>query len=62
MTAAANFRQADVTRALKGAEAAGVRPYSVRIDANGTIHLILDSGKAPAGAANSWDDLTRSTG
>lgn len=62
MTAPARFRQADLTRALKGAEAAGVRPMRVIINANGQIELLLDSGTAPKGAANSWDDLKRTAG
>ena len=62
MTAPARFRQADLTRALRGAEAAGVRPVRVEIDANGRIVLTFDSASAPRGAANSWDDLTKAGG
>lgn len=59
MTAPARFRQADLTRALRGAEAAGVRPVRVEIDGNGRIVMTFDQAQAPKGAANSWDDLRR---
>lgn len=44
--AAARFKQSDITRAFKGAKAAGVT-VKVEIDARGTMHLI-PVGAAPA--------------
>ena len=54
MTAPARFTQADVTRAIKGATAAGLRVGSVEIDINGKIVVLIDSGTAP-NKPNPWD-------
>lgn len=37
------FRQADVTRALRGAKAAGIEILRVEIDRSGTITLVTNS-------------------
>lgn len=46
------FRQADVTRAIKGAVAAGLAPSRAEIDAQGKI--VLDLGK-PVEARSALD-------
>ena len=57
MSKKAAFTQASVTRAIRGAQAAGVRVTICEIDPNGKI--IIKSASAPreAGAGNSWDDV-----
>ena len=56
MTAAARFKQADVTRAAKGAKAAGIRIGRIEIDARGSIVIeAATSGQAQKG--RSWDDV-----
>lgn len=45
------FRQADVTRAVKGAQAAGLVVERVEIDANGKI-VVSSIRQAPATAAD----------
>jgi hypothetical protein len=51
------FRQQDVTRALKGAIAAGVEIARVEIDPTGKIVIQLSSGEVKEQAAP--DDLDR---
>jgi hypothetical protein len=54
--APSKFRQGDVTRAVKGALAAGVEVREVLVDTDGKIRVI--AGKAPANSAygpNPWD-------
>jgi hypothetical protein len=51
------FRQQDVTRALKGAIAAGVEIARVEIDPTGKIVIQLRNGEAKEQAA--LDDLDR---
>jgi glucose/arabinose dehydrogenase len=53
---AARFTQADVTRAVKGMEIAGLRVTGVRIDPNGAIVVSTDHG-SPAGSRNPLDRL-----
>ena len=48
-----SFRQADVTRAIKGAVAAGLTPSRAEIDAQGKI--VLDLGK-PAESRSALED------
>lgn len=52
------FKQADVTRAIKGAYAAGFDANEFRIAPCGTIH-VLRSGAAPV-SANRIDQLIES--
>lgn len=54
MTTAARFKQVDVTRAVKGAVAAGLRVGRVEIDPNGKI-VILSESVAPIRGPNPWD-------
>ncbi len=56
VTVAAKFKQQDVTRAVKGAKAAGMRVGRVEIDPNGRI-VILSESVAPASEPNPWDTV-----
>jgi hypothetical protein len=50
------FKQADVTRALRGTTAAGLKPSGFRIDpVTGKIEVQIGNDNAPAG--NSFDRL-----
>ena len=49
----AAFRQADLTRALKAAKNAGVEIASIRVEPDGTIHIVA-GGPEPA-ATNDLD-------
>lgn len=53
------FKQADLTRALKGAKAAGVEVCRVKIGKDGTIEIdVGDTAKqasSEAAAADEWD-------
>lgn len=51
----ANFKQADATRALKAAAAAGLKPTGYRIDPGGAIVVMF--GEAAARSGNSFDDI-----
>lgn len=51
----ANFKQADATRALKAAAAAGLKPTGYRIDPGGAIIVMF--GEAAARSSNSFDDI-----
>jgi hypothetical protein len=59
----ATFKQSDLTRALKGAKAAGLEVARIKIANDGTIEI--DAGKpSEIGAGNSqganeWDELQR---
>ena len=50
------FRQSDVTRAVKGAEAAGMHIGRIEIDPNGKI-VILSEAAAPSARDNPWDEV-----
>lgn len=58
---ASKFKQGDLTRAVKGAVAAGVKIAQVEIDASGKIILIAENGNRqpirPA-SENEWDSLS----
>ena len=54
MNVPARFRQADVTRALKGCAAAKVPVQRADILPDGTIRIILGGGAAPDDP-NPWD-------
>lgn len=63
MGAASNFKQRDVTRAIKAARAAGMQPH-VWIDRQGALHIeqATPLTETPAEALHSndrnpWDDL-----
>lgn len=51
----ANFKQADATRALKAAAAAGLKPTGYRVEPGGAIIVMF--GDAAARSANSFDDI-----
>lgn len=51
----ARFKQADLTRALRAAVAAGMKPSGYRIDASGDIVVML--GNEAIAPANSFDAL-----
>ena len=55
----ATVKQADLTRALKAAVAAGVQLSSYEIQPDGLIRFFIEgSASAPKpGAANSWDEV-----
>jgi hypothetical protein len=58
---AARFTKLDVTRALKGAQDAGIEPKAVRIEPAGAIIVAFtEPAPATAGAnngANEWDEV-----
>jgi hypothetical protein len=58
VSAPARFRQVDVTRAMKGAVAAGFKVGRVEIDRNGKIVILSESAPDPE-AANEWDEVFR---
>ena len=58
MGSAARFKQADLTRAYRGAAAAGIRVSKVEIDPNGRIVILTDSA-SPQPVANEWDEVLR---
>lgn len=55
MSAAARFKQADLTRAVRGCEKGGVRVASVEIDGSGKIVIHADRGQVRKGQG--WEDL-----
>lgn len=56
MSRAARFKQADATRALKAAVAAGLMPSGVRIGVDGSIEVMIGNAPAPRPALdNPWD-------
>lgn len=56
---ASKFRQADVARALKGAQKAKLQIAAVRIEPDGTIIVIPGTPEpVPSSERNPWDDAT----
>lgn len=53
---AARFKQADATRALRAAVAAGLKPSGYKIDPAGAIVVMFGDALAPK-AANSFDEV-----
>ncbi len=51
MTARARFSQADVRRALRAAEAAGLCVGRIRIEPDGAIEIVAGQGETPDNAA-----------
>lgn len=54
-----SFKQRDVTRAIKGAAAAGVDIGSVQIDRDGKI-VIVPASQVSIQEPNEWDQLCES--
>lgn len=48
MTAAARFKQADATRALKAAVQAGLKPRGYRVEPDGSIYVDVGDATMPA--------------
>lgn len=59
MTAPARITQADMERATKAIQNAGIARARIVMDlANGRIEVIIgESGRNPAPDANPWDDI-----
>lgn len=55
MSRRTNFKQSDITRALRGAVAAGLKPSGYRVNTDGEIEVQL--GNDNAVASNSFDRL-----
>lgn len=55
MSRAARFRQAEVTRALKGAKAAGFSSVRVEIMPDGRLTITPTKGGAPG--PSDWDEV-----
>lgn len=53
------FRQSDLTRALKGAQAAGLSVARVEVDASGKLVVVIgEPAKAAEGQpTNEWDEV-----
>ena len=49
------FTQADITRAFKGATAAGVVVQRVEIDPDGKVIVFPENGSGAPAGANDWD-------
>ena len=58
--AAAKFRKVDVTRAIAGAQAAGISVQRIEITPDGAI--VLGAGAADAASVNPLDDWLRENG
>lgn len=49
-----NFKQSDVTRVLKGAEKAGLKPESAQIEQDGSIRVFFAGSTQKS--RNPWDE------
>lgn len=57
MSARAAFRQSDITRAIRGANAAGVQVERLEVDTTtGKIVVVPKGGGSPT-IANEWDEV-----
>jgi hypothetical protein len=54
---AATFKQQDVTRALKGAQIAGMKVSRIEIDKTGKIVLVTAEAAQAMPEANEWDSV-----
>jgi hypothetical protein len=54
-----SFKQSDITRAIKAAQAAGIRNYRVEVADNGKPVIIVGSGmdKPKSETVGSWDSV-----
>jgi hypothetical protein len=59
VTVAARFKQVDVTRALKGAQAAGFSVGRIEIDRHGNIVILSERSAPPPVGANEWDEVLK---
>lgn len=58
MKKAAAFKQSDISRAIRGAQSAGMDVDQVKITDQGEINLYLKSSVKPAPSSNGdWDDV-----
>lgn len=55
---ASRFKQSDLVRAIKAAEAAGMRVGRFEIDPNGRI-VVFRANAADLSGPNEWDDVLR---
>jgi hypothetical protein len=53
--APATFKQQDLTRAFRAAQAAGVKVARIEIDRDGKIVIVTADGEAERREENSWD-------
>jgi hypothetical protein len=51
------FKQADVTRAMKGLKAAGEKVERIEIDRSGKIVAFLAGSGTSVGGVNEWDEV-----
>lgn len=56
MTPRARFKQADVTKALKAAAAAGFKASGFKVEPTGAIVVMLGGAPAKAATGNPWDE------
>ena len=52
-----NFKQRDVSRALRAAMSAGIEVERFEIDQAGRIVVFAEKSAAPAKPANEWDSI-----
>ena len=53
------FKQADITRAAKGLQLAGINSAEITIDQKGIIRIIIGPSVPPVAGANEWDEVLR---